>query len=43
MDAPLVNSKQRRREAVETYKQARVVWSNDSRIKELADLFLMSE
>lgn len=41
--ATTLNSKQRRREAVETYKQARVVWSNDSRIKELADLFLMNE
>ncbi len=41
--ANTLSSKQRRREAVETYKQARVVWSNDSRIKELADLFFMNE
>ena len=38
--AKALNSKQRRREAVEVYKQARIIWPQESRIKDLADLFL---
>ena len=38
--ANLLNSKQRRREAIEVYKRAQVVWAGESRIHQLADLFL---
>ena len=38
--ANTLNSKQRRREAIETYKKALGIWSREPRVKELADLFL---
>ena len=38
--ANLLNSKQRRREAIEAYKRAQVVWAGESAIHQLADLFL---
>ncbi|HYU75696.1 MAG TPA: helix-turn-helix transcriptional regulator [Ktedonobacteraceae bacterium] len=38
--ANALNSKQRRREAIETYKKAQSIWPREPRIRELADLFL---
>jgi len=38
--ANVLNSEQRRREAIDVYKQARMVWPRESYVKELADLLI---
>lgn len=37
--ATILQSKQRRREVVDAYKKARIIWPHESSIKELSDLF----
>jgi tetratricopeptide (TPR) repeat protein len=39
MGAKALGSEKRRGEAIEVYKEARSIWPNEPRVKELADLF----
>ena len=38
--ATVLNSKQRRKEAIEVYKKAEVVWPHEAQVSQLANLFL---
>lgn len=41
--ANILKSAKRRREAINIYKQARALWSNETRVIELADLFFITQ